>query len=90
MTDDAEIETGSSDDYQESGNRTSANRWKLWDQFVAVAKKNVLLIGKHWKGSTASQILAPVIVVLILRMMQSIGNSALSKSDPNPQEPRTS
>ena len=85
MTDDAEIETGSSDDYQESGNRTSANRWKLWDQFVAVAKKNVLLIGKHWKGSTASQILAPVIVVLILRMMQSIGNSALSKSDPNPQ-----
>ena len=58
---------------------------KKWHQFAAVGKKNFILIKKHWMGSTASQLLAPVVVVLILRMMQGIGNSSLSRPDPRPE-----
>ena len=43
-------------------------------QFAAVAKKNLVLIRRHWLGSTASQLLAPIVVMLILRMMQGIGD----------------
>ena len=54
-------------------------------QFAAVAKKNLVLIRRHWLGSTASQLLAPIVVMLILRMMQD-GDSSSSRPDPNPAE----
>jgi ABC-type multidrug transport system ATPase subunit len=75
-------------DYRDRGGeefKGNNTRHKRWHQFAAVGRKNALLIRKHLLGSTASQLLASVFVVLILKMMQGIGNSALSKPDPSPQ-----
>ncbi len=69
----------------EGGSPARGQQRRTWHQFAAVGRKNALLVRKHWKGSTASQLVAPVLVVLILKMMQAIGNSALSKPDPSPQ-----
>ncbi|QDZ20369.1 P-loop-containing nucleoside triphosphate hydrolase [Chloropicon primus] len=61
---------------------------RRWNQFKAVGRKNLVLVRRHWLGSTASQLVAPVVVMLILRVMQAIGNSSLSKADPDPASSR--